>query len=85
MAEDFVAADAGGVQLSSRTQQGCPIADPGRLAKIKRRQAHLRRVEEPEFGASARVLIDSLLGNPLGFTSESLDLFAFSGNLAIPK
>ena len=80
-----MAADAGGVQLSSRTQRGCPIADPGRLAKIKRRQAHLRRVEEPEFGASARVLIDSLLGNPLGFTSESLDLFALSGNLAIPK
>src|SRR5271157_28616 len=83
--EDFVAADAGGVQLSSRTQQGSPIADPGRPAKIKRRQAHLRRVEEPEFGASAWVLIGGLLGNPLGLTSESLDLFALPGNLALPK
>ena len=80
-----MAADTGSDQLSSRIQQGCPIADPGRLAKIERRQSHLRRVEEPEFGASTRVLIDSLLGNPLGFTSESLDLFALPGNLAIPK
>jgi len=83
--EDFVAADAGGLELSSRTQQGCPIAGPGRPAKIERRQAHLRREEEPEFGASAWVLIGGLLGNPLGLTSESFDLFALPGSFGRPR
>ena len=80
-----MAADAGRVQLSNRAKLGCPIADPGRPAKIQRRKAHLRRLEEPEFGAAARVVIDGLLGDPLGLTSESLDLFALSGNLGLSK
>ncbi len=79
MAKDFVAADACGIQLSSSTQQGEPIADPGRLAEIERSQPHLGRVEKPEFGASAGVLVSGLLGNPPDVTSESLNLFILPG------
>lgn len=80
-----MATDAGCVHLSSGAQEGCSIADPGRLAEIKCRQAHPGRVEEPEFGASAGILIGGLLGDPLDLTSERLELFALAENLAVAK
>jgi len=83
VAEDFVAGNAGGVQLSRRSQQAGPIADRGSLAKIKRRQMHPRSVEKPKFAASARVQIGSLLGNPLGLTSQGRDVFSPPRNLAV--